>query len=324
MKILLLGKDGQLGRAFEKIFAIHRLTANYSVESIGRAQCDIANDRALTAYLQRSKPTIIINAAAYTAVDQAEQNVDLAYAINAKAPEILARYAIEKGATLLHYSTDYVFDGTKGAPYEELDVRNPLGVYGKSKAAGEAAIEEVFKANPKAFAQFAILRTSWVYGDGENFIRTILRLAKERESLDVVANQHGVPTHANWLARMSLALLLGDHQHVRAFPSGTYHVVPPGETTWHALAVNAVQVASDAGAVLKLRPEQIKPICASEYPQAAPRPLNSRLARSTFGTLMQKQMQGASDMPKWQQLWQAPWHDGVKAYVHDLVAKQLL
>lgn len=324
MKILLLGKDGQLGRAFEKLFAIHRLTANYSVESIGRAQCDIANDRALTAYLQRSKPTIIINAAAYTAVDQAEQKLDLAYAINAKAPEILARYAIEKGATLLHYSTDYVFDGAKGTPYEESDVRKPLGIYGKSKAAGEAAIEEVFQANPKAFAQFAILRTSWVYGDGENFIRTILRLAKERESLHVVANQHGVPTYANWLARMSLALLLDDHQHVRVFPSGTYHVVPPGETTWHALAVYTVQVASDAGAVLKLRPEQIKPICASEYPRAAPRPLNSRLARSTFGTLMQKQMQGAIDMPKWQQLWQAPWHDGVKAYVHDLVAKQLL
>jgi dTDP-4-dehydrorhamnose reductase len=229
----------------------------------------------------------------------------------------MARYALEEGATFLHYSTDYVFDGCKVTPYLESDVRNPLGIYGKSKVAGEVAIEEVFKNHHNKKAQFAILRTSWVYGDGGNFIRTILRLAKERESLKVIANQYGVPTSATWLANISLDLLLNETNQLRVLPSGIYHAVPQGETTWHALACYAVQIAIDAGAALKLRPDQINAIPASEYPLPAPRPMNSRMARSALETLLNQILKGG-DVTKLQQ-WQQPWQEPVAHYVQDLV-----
>jgi dTDP-4-dehydrorhamnose reductase len=323
MNILVFGKNGQLGKAFQSVFDSKGLGELHQIQYVGRTQCDIGNEGALTAFLQQTKPNIIINAAAYTAVDQAEKEVDLAYAINAKAPEIMAHYALERGATLLHYSTDYVFDGTKANPYLESDVRNPLGIYGKSKAAGEAAIEDAFKHHHKEQAQFAILRTSWVYGDGNNFIRTILHLAKERETLKVVANQYGVPTSALWLASISLALMLDENHHLRSFPSGIYHAVPQGETTWHALACYAVQVAIVAGATLKLCTDQIEAIPASEYPLPAPRPMNSRMARLALDALMINNLECSGDMPKWQE-WQQSWHMSVGAYVRDLVTKQLI
>ena len=317
MNILVFGKDGQLGKAFQNVFEAQKLSALHNIQYLGRAQCDLSDEHALTVFLQQAKPKLIINAAAYTAVDQAETEVELAYAINAKAPAIMARYALEEGVTLLHYSTDYVFDGSKATPYLESDVRNPLGIYGKSKAAGEVAIESTFRGNRKPQAQFAILRTSWVYGDGGNFIRTILRLAKERETLKVIANQYGVPTSALWLASISLALVLDENHQLRFFPSGIYHAVPQGETTWHALACYTVQVAIDAGAALKLRPDQINAIPAFEYPLPAPRPMNSRMARSTLDTLMNQILKG-NDVTKLQQ-WQQSWQDPVAYYVQDLV-----
>ena len=317
MNILVFGKDGQLGKAFQGVILANKLGELHHIDYVGRAQCDLGDEHALTAFLQQAKPKLIINAAAYTAVDQAETEVELAYAINAKAPAIMARYAVEEGATLLHYSTDYVFDGSKATPYLEGDARNPLGIYGKSKAAGEVAIEDAFKHHHNKKAQFAILRTSWVYGDGENFIRTILRLAKERESLKVIANQSGVPTSALWLASISLALVLDENHQLRSFPSGIYHAVPQGETTWHAIACYAVQVAIDAGAALKLGPDQIKAIPASEYPLPAPRPMNSRMARSTLETLLNQILKGG-DVTKLQQ-WQLSWQDPVAYYVQDLV-----
>jgi dTDP-4-dehydrorhamnose reductase len=211
----------------------------------------------------------------------------------------------------LHYSTDYVFDGSKKTPYVESDPRNPLGVYGKSKAAGEEAIEAVFKTNHQSNveisnseqkvqeAQYAILRTSWVYGDGGNFIRTILRLAKERESLKVIADQYGVPTNANWLAEVSLACY-------------------------------AVQAAIDAGVVLKLRPEAIEAIPATAYPLPAPRPMNSRMARSTDAALdkalykaVNKVSVGSSNMTK-SQLLDKSWESQVAAYVQDLADRNLI
>ena len=142
MNILVFGKDGQLGKAFQGVFLANKLGELHHIRYVGRAQCDLGDEHALTALLQKFKPFLIINAAAYTAVDQAETEVELAYAINAKAPAIMARYALEEGATLLHYSTDYVFDGSKVTPYLESDVRNPLGIYGKSKVAGEVAVEQ--------------------------------------------------------------------------------------------------------------------------------------------------------------------------------------
>ena len=309
MNILVFGKDGQLGKALKSIFDAKNLDELHAIDFVGREQCDLSHELDLATFLHHRKPDLIINAAAYTAVDRAESEVDLAFAINAKAPELMARYAAKEGATLLHYSTDYVFDGSKAAPYIESDTCNPLGIYGKSKVAGEEAIEDAFSRAQNKHAQFAILRTSWVYGDGGNFIRTILRLAKERETLKVIANQYGVPTSATWLANISLDLLLDEANQLRVLPSGIYHAVPQGETSWHALACYTVQAAIDAGTELKLRPNQILAIPASDYPLLAPRPMNSSMARPALDALMNQILKNKSGVPKlqkWQQCWQEP------------------
>ncbi|WP_108468410.1 dTDP-4-dehydrorhamnose reductase [Polynucleobacter difficilis] len=338
MNILVFGKDGQLGKAFKVVFDASKAGEIHHIEYVGRAKCDLSNSDAIAELLNRVKPDLLINAAAYTAVDKAETEVDLAYAINAKAPEIMAQYAVANGASLLHYSTDYVFDGSKKTPYIESDVRNPLGIYGKSKAAGEEAIEAVFKTNHHSnaeisdlavkaqYAQYAILRTSWVYGDGGNFIRTILRLAKERETLKVIADQYGVPTSATWLAEVSLALVLNEQHQLKPFPSGIYHAVPLGETTWHALACHAVQAAFDAGAALKLLPDAIAAIPATDYPLPAPRPMNSRMKRGADAALdraLDKASGDLGDMTKSPLLAQS-WESQVAAYVQDLALRKLL
>jgi dTDP-4-dehydrorhamnose reductase len=328
MNILVFGKDGQLGKAFKAVFDANRLDDLHRITYVGRTECDLSNPEAITKLLDPIKPNLIVNAAAYTAVDKAEAEVDLAYAINAKAPEVMAMYAKERGATFLHYSTDYVFDGSKKTPYVESDARNPLGVYGKSKAAGEEAIEKVFSGiqesltesneskSPILNGQYAILRTSWVYGDGGNFIRTILRLAKERETIKVIADQYGAPTSATWLAEVSLALVLDEQHQLKPFPSGIYHAAPLGETTWHALACFAVAEARGAGAVLKLCPEAIEAIPAVEYPLPAPRPMNSRMARGTDAAL-DKALGSSVNMTK-SQLLEQSWKSQVSAYVQDL------
>jgi dTDP-4-dehydrorhamnose reductase len=210
-----------------------------------------------------------------------------------------------------------------------------LGFYGKSKAAGEEAFEKVFNIDQESLtesnktkrtdleAQYAILRTSWVYGVGGNFIRTILRLAKERETLKVIADQYGVPTSAPWLAEVSLALLLNEHHQLKPFPSGIYHAVPLGETTWHALASYAVQVAIDAGAALKLRPEAIEAIPAVEYLLPAPRPMNSRMAGGALKAILANCLGGSGIVTKSQLLEQA-WRTQVVAYVQDLADRKLI
>jgi dTDP-4-dehydrorhamnose reductase len=332
MNILVFGKDGQLGKAFKAVFDSNRLDDLHHISYVGRAECDLANSDATTALLDKIKPNLIVNAAAYTAVDKAETELDLAYAINAKAPEVMAIYAKQYGATFLHYSTDYVFDGSKKIPYVESDVRNSLGVYGKSKAAGEEAIEAVFTTSHKnnidisdseQKAQYAILRTSWVYGDGGNFIRTILRLAKERETLKVIADQYGAPTSATWLAKLSLALVLNEEHQLRPFPSGIYHAVPLGQTTWHGLACYVVQVAIDAGVALKLVPDVIEAIPATDYPLPAPRPINSLMARGVLEAALADSLVDSSDMTK-SQLLEQSWKPQVVAYVRDLALRKLI
>lgn len=330
MNILVFGKDGQLGKAFKTVFGATKLDELRRITYVGRAECDLSNANAIIALLNELKPNLIINAAAYTAVDKAETEVDLAYAINTKAPEVMAIYAKQHGATFLHYSTDYVFDGSKKIPYVECDTRNPLGVYGKSKAAGEEAIEKAFNSNHESATQlndtktaglkgqYAILRTSWVYGDGGNFIRTILRLAKERDTLKVIADQYGVPTSAAWLAKVSLALVLDERNQLKPFPSGIYHAIPQGETTWHALACFAVQAAIDAGAALKLSPEAIEAIPATDYPLPAPRPMNSRMARTSLEATLTDSLGDSSSVTK-SQLLQESWESQVVAYIQDLV-----
>jgi dTDP-4-dehydrorhamnose reductase len=332
MNILVFGKDGQLGKAFKAVFDERKLEKLHCISYVGRAECDLANLDAVTALLNQIKPDLIVNAAAYTAVDQAEAEVDLAFAINAKAPEIMALHAKRHGATFLHYSTDYVFDGSKASPYEATDARNPLGVYGKSKAAGEEAIELAFQSKqphvPKMNgvelkAQYVIFRTSWVYGEGGNFIRTILRLAKERQTLKVIADQYGAPSSARWLAEVSLALTLDENNQLRQFPSGIYHAVPSGEATWHALACHAVQAALDAGAALQLRPDGIEAIPATEHPLPAPRPMNSRMAQGALEAILTDTQGNSANVPKLQLLHQS-WESQVAAYVQDLVDRKLI
>jgi len=323
MNILIFGKDGQLGKAFKVVFS-KKIEQQHQIQYVGRADCDLASAEAITVLLNQVKPDLIINAAAYTAFDKAETEIDLAFAINTKAPEIMAQYAVANGASFLHYSTDYVFDGSKVGFYTEDDPRNPLGIYGKSKAAGEQAIEDAFSNLPAQLqeqheAQYAIFRTSWVYGDGGNFIRTILRLAKERESLNIISDQHGVPTSAEWLAQVSLDLALREDGQIRRFPSGVYHAVPSGQTTWHGLATLAVQTAGEAGASLKVKPGAIKPILAVEYPLPAPRPMNSRMASNRLQALWK----GDADINQRTQLLE-PWDGLVKAYVHQLVRSKLV
>jgi dTDP-4-dehydrorhamnose reductase len=217
----------------------------------------------------------------------------------------------------LHYSTDYVFDGSKAGFYIENDVRNPLGEYGKSKAAGEVAIEKAFLNSTQG--QYAIFRTSWVYGAGGNFIRTILRLAKEREELKVIEDQLGVPTSADWLASLSVDLALDSKGQLRKFDSGTYHAVPPGESNWHGLACLVVESAIEAGVSLKSSPGSIKPIKAVEYPLPAPRPMNSRMATDK----LRQAIAATGDVSKLQR-WNKPWSDDVRAYVQQLAKDGLI
>lgn len=320
MKILVFGKDGQLGKAFQVELSARTSTllAKPVVQYVGRSECDLADAEVLIQLLNQFQPQFIINTSAYTAVDKAETESDLAFAINSRAPEIMAQYAAGNSATFLHYSTDYVFDGEKYGYYLEDDLRNPLGVYGKSKAAGEEAITRVF-ADIKGNGQYAIFRTSWVYGDGGNFIRTILRLAKEREVLKIINDQFGVPTSANWLAQVSLNLALDQYGGLRKFASGIYHAVPAGETTWHGLACLAVQAALDAGLALKANPGAIKPILAVEYPLPAPRPMNSRMSTDK----LRQVFAGRGDVSELQQLNQ-PWSEPVKVYVSDLAKDGLI
>jgi len=319
MNILVFGKDGQLGKSFHVALDSGNTTlANPSnIQYVGRAECDLTNEQKIKSLLNQFQPDLIINASAYTAVDKAETEVEVAFAVNARAPEIMAQYAVKNGATFLHYSTDYVFDGKKYGFYLENDLRNPLGVYGKSKAAGEEAIAKAFTDN--ITCQYAIFRTSWVYGDGGNFIRTILRLAKDREELKVIEDQYGVPTSAEWLAKVSLDLAMNAQDTLRRFPSGIYHAVPAGETSWYGLASLAVQAASEAGASLKIVSTAIKPIPAVEYPLPAPRPMNSRMSTDK----MRQVFVDLGDMSKLQQLNQ-PWDVGVQAYVRNLVQNGLI
>lgn len=324
MNILVFGKDGQLGKAFAALLGQHSFSAIAQITYLGRAECDLSNESDINAQLNAAKPNLIINASAYTAVDKAETEIDLAYAVNAKAPEIMARYAVENNATFLHFSTDYVFDGSKNGFYIESDPRNPLGIYGKSKAAGEEAVEKVFVNSTKG--QFAIFRTSWVYGDGGNFIRTMLRLAKEREELKVIQDQHGVPTSAEWLAQVSLDLTLDSQRRLKKFPSGIYHAAPAGETTWHGLACLVVQAALDAGIDLKAKPAAIQPILAVEYPLPAPRPMNSRMDSTKLRSALKNgslntsnSYNQAKNMPNF-----PTWDVMVQEYVAKLASRDLI
>jgi len=297
-KILVFGKDGQVGKAFQE-----KLQKQADVIFIGRNECDLASADQIKAILHKYQPQMIINAAAYTAVDKAETEIDQAQLINAIAPGIMAQYITNvSDGQLVHYSTDYVFDGLKSTPYVEEDATNPLGQYGKSKLAGEQVIQEAFVSNPNSTAKYFILRTSWVYGDGGNFIKTMLKLARERDQLKVISDQYGVPSSAQWLAEFSLQLLSNE------VPSGIYHTVPDGQTSWHGLAKYAIRQAKDLGLCLKVALEKIQAIPATEYPLPAPRPYNSRMSNQKLKDAFHMNL-----FPNWE--------DQVSEYVKKIVSK---
>lgn len=268
MSILLLGRDGQVGWQLQRSLAPHGpLTA------LARGDCDLADLDALRSAVRRVAPQVIVNAAAYTAVDKAESEPDLARRINAEVPGLLAAEAARSGALLVHYSTDYVFDGEKEGPYREDDPTGPASVYGRTKREGEEAIAA-------AGAQALIFRTSWVFGArGGNFVKTILRLARERDSLNVVADQTGSPTPAALIATVSglaLAAVRGGGL-LAPGEARLYHLAAAAPVSWHAFAQRIVALASAQGFVLKLAPEAIRAITTAEYPTPARRPRNSRL-----------------------------------------------
>ncbi len=279
MKILLLGKNGQVGWELQRalaplgdVMALDRLGA-------GGLSGDLANPAALAQTVREVAPEIIVNAAAYTAVDRAESDTALARTINADAPAALAREAATLGAWLVHFSTDYVFDGSGSAPWSERSTTGPLNVYGQTKLEGELAIRD-------SGCKHLIFRTSWVFGTrGGNFAKTMLRLAQERDRLTVIDDQFGAPTGAELLADVSAHAI----RHAGSSPevSGTYHLAAAGTTTWHGYASHVIEAARRAGAPIKVGSQAINAVATSAFPTPARRPGNSRLdttcLRRTFG-----------------------------------------
>lgn len=267
MNILLTGKNGQVGWELART-----LLPLGHVHAFGHNELDLADVAAVRRRLDEVRPDVIVNAAAYTAVDKAESEPELANAVNAAAPALLAQEAASRDALLIHYSTDYVFDGAKAVPYVETDPTAPLGAYGRSKLAGETAVLI-------SGADHLIFRTSWIYAArGANFLRTILRLAAEREELRVVIDQVGAPTWARLLAEAtSLAVrqALAERRHGR-FKSGLFHLACAGETSWHGFASAIVEGRQG------LRVQRVTPIATVDYPTPAKRPANSRLDTGAF------------------------------------------
>jgi len=261
--VLLFGADGQLGHALQAELALLGRLIPLTLNDV-----DIADAPALRDTIRQHAPRYIVNAAAYTAVDKAEQEPAMAHAINATAPGIMAEEAKTLDATLVHYSTDYVFNGQSKQPYQESDATDPLSVYGRTKRDGDLAVMAQAGA-------FFIFRSSWVVGaHGGNFLKTMLRLAQERDSLSVVADQHGVPTSARWMAQVTREVLQRpDH----AGHSGLFHLSNAGQTTWHGYAQYVLAQAAHMGWSLKVQAEQIKAISTADYPLPAARPANSLL-----------------------------------------------
>ena len=298
MKILLLGSQGQLGIQLRRSLAL--LGEVVALHRTSDPCGDLAQPDALAATVRAVRPQVIVNAAAYTAVDKAETERDTAFAINATACEVLAREAAQLGAWLVHYSTDYVFAGDGTTPWRETDPTGPVNLYGASKLEGERAIT---RGTPRHL----VFRCSWVFDTcGQNFLKSILRAAMNKDALDIVSDQWGAPTRAALIADVTahaLARLRDDN-------AGVYHLAPAGETNWHAYASLAVAHAIDCGMNLRTQPGAIHAIAASQYPVPARRPANSRLDTSKLRAVYGLQM--------------PPWQDGVRAVVAELAAGRAL
>lgn len=275
MKILLTGAAGQVGWELKRTLA-----SLGEVVAVDLAEMDLADPAAIRRFVRELKPDLIVNPAAYTAVDKAESEPELAQAVNGIAPGVLAEEAQALGIWLVHYSTDYVFDGRKSGAYVEDDQPNPQSVYGRTKLAGEQAVQA-------SGCKHLILRTSWVYGArGHNFMLTMLRLGRERDELRIVADQFGAPTWCRGIAEVTAQILAQLHspllsQGQAAACSGIYHLTAAGETTWFDFASAVIRQGLPERAV------KMTPITTDQYPLPAPRPANSRLSNAklhqTFG-----------------------------------------
>ncbi len=289
MKILLLGKGGQVGWELQRSLA--PLGELIALDFDSTDFCgDFTNLAGLAATVQTVKPDVIVNAAAHTAVDKAESEPELARLINAEAPAVLAQEAAKLGALLVHYSTDYVFDGSGDTPKRESDVTGPLSVYGQTKLDGEQVVA-------KAGCPYLVFRTSWVYAArGGNFAKTMLKLAGERETLNIIADQIGAPTGAELLADVTAHAIRVARKQPEV--SGVYHCVAGGETNWHDYACFVFDTARKLGRELKV--SQINAIPTSAYPTPAKRPHNSRLdtqkLQQTFGLTLPHWQQGVARM----------------------------
>jgi dTDP-4-dehydrorhamnose reductase len=284
VKLLVTGANGQVGCELRQ-----SLAPLGEVIALDRAACDLARPAEVARILRAATPDIIVNAAAYTAVDRAEQEEELATLINGTAVGEIAQAARQLGALLIHYSTDYVFDGRKDAPYAEDDVPSPISAYGRSKLAGERAIAQ-------CGGRYLIVRTSWIYAArGHNFLKTVLRLARERDELRIVDDQIGAPTWARDLAAATAVMTRQARQEIARddFESGLFHVTGSGATSWFIFAQAAVKQAEQSG--LLARKSKIVPIASSEYPVAATRPKNSRLS----GARVRNRFRIA--LPEWEQ-----------------------
>ena len=266
-KILLTGINGQVGHA------LHAQLGHYAINSLSRDQLDLSNIDQIRQVIRDLKPDLIINPAAYTAVDKAESEPELAHVINTLAPQVLAEEAARLGAALIHFSTDYVFDGRKKAAYEETDALNPMSVYGKTKLAGEDAIRLVGLPH-------LILRTSWVYGAyGKNFFKTILRIASERDSINIVADQIGAPTSSTSIAN-AVVKLIESWSPSQTEQTGLYHLTNSNSTSWHGFTCEIVTQYNELALARQwpvLKVKDIAAIKTADYPTPAARPANSVL-----------------------------------------------
>ena len=292
MKILLLGKNGQVGWELQRALAPLGEVVALDFDSPGPLTADFSNPESLAATVRAVAPQIIVNAAAHTAVDKAESEPDFARTLNATAPAVLAREAAVLGAWLLHYSTDYVFDGSGSTPWLEDSPTGPLSVYGATKLEGEMAIRA-------SGCRHLILRTSWVYAArGGNFAKTMLKLARERDKLTVIDDQIGAPTGADLLADLSAHTLRTALQ--RPEVAGTYHAVARGQTSWHGYACHVIETARAAGQPIKVAADAILPVPTSAFPTPARRPGNSRLnthkLRHVFGLALPQWQSGVDRM----------------------------
>lgn len=293
MKILLLGANGQVGWQLRRSLAVlGDVTALHRGSS---PLCgDLTQPHALAQALRSVAPDVIVNAAAYTAVDRAETERDAAFTVNAAACEVLAAEAARLGSWLVHYSTDYVYDGTGERPWRESDATAPINVYGASKLAGEQAIT-------RGHDRHIILRTCWVFDTwGQNFLKSILRAAAQRDSLAIVCDQWGAPTRAALIADVTAHVVA----RLRPELAGIYHVAAAGETNWHGYASLAIEHAAHCGLPLKIQAGNIRAIPSGEYPVAASRPVNSRLDT--------RKLQSRFDLAL------PPWQDGVRTVVAEL------